>query len=63
VLTHDARFEDGYTTASGGRTVALVRVEGRAVGVVGDSAGDVAAAVQHLRVGALRAALLASTGR
>jgi anti-sigma factor RsiW len=63
VLTHGVRFEDGYTTASGGRTVALVRVEGAAVGVVGDSAGDVAAAVGRLRESALKAELLTLSGR
>jgi anti-sigma factor RsiW len=49
VLTHGARFADGFTTQSGGRTVALLRLEGRVVGVVGEDPHAVAAAVSHLR--------------
>ena len=49
VMTHEARFQDGYTTRSGDRTVALLRLEGQPVGVVGESGGDVAAAVERLR--------------
>ena len=63
VLAHGARFEDGYTTASGGRIVALVRVDGRAVGVVGDSASDVDAAVRRLRGGAVAVVLESLAGR
>ena len=59
VLAHAARFEDGYTTGWGGRTVALVRFDGRAVGVVGETAEDVAAALRRLRADpATRQALL-----
>jgi hypothetical protein len=49
VLTREARFPDGYTTRSGDRSVALLRVDGHAVGVVGESDADVETAVQRLR--------------
>ncbi len=49
VLVRAGRFEDGYSTRSAGHSVALLHVDGRAVGVVGESDGDVAAAVQQLR--------------
>ena len=59
VLARGIRFEDGYTTRSGGRSVALLRVDGQAVGVVGESDADVGAAVQRLRdYSATRQALL-----
>lgn len=49
VLTRGGRFEDGYATRTAGHSVALLHVDGHAVGVVGESDGDVAAAVQQLR--------------
>lgn len=63
VLAHGARFADGYTTSSGGRTVALLRLEGRPVGVVGERPDDVAAAVRRLRGGVLAAELQALASR
>lgn len=61
VLVREARFEDGYTTRAAGRSVALLRVDGHAMGVVGESDADVEAAVQRLRAySATRQASLAS---
>ncbi len=60
VLARGGRFEDGYSTRSAGHSVALLRVDGHAVGVVGESDRDVAAAVQQLRAyAATRRAALA----
>ena len=49
VLPHAARFDDGYRTLSGGRTVVLLRAGRTVVGVVGENAADVDTAVERLR--------------
>lgn len=49
VLARGARFGDVYSARAGGRSVALVRVDGHTIGVVGESDEDVGAAVQRLR--------------
>jgi anti-sigma factor RsiW len=50
VLSHDVRMRDGYATSSLGNEVALMRIGGRVVGVVGGDEEDVAAVVARLRV-------------
>jgi len=59
VLARNGSFEEGYTTRTGGRSVGLLHLEGRAVGVVGESREDVDSALRRLRSDpGLRQALL-----
>jgi anti-sigma factor RsiW len=50
VLSHGVHLDGGYATRSRGNAVALMRIGGRVVGVVGGDEDDVAAAVARLRV-------------
>jgi anti-sigma factor RsiW len=50
VLSHGVRMSAGYATSSRGNTVALMRIGGRVVGVVGADEEDVAAVAARLRV-------------
>jgi anti-sigma factor RsiW len=50
VLSHGVRMRDGYATSSRGNTVALMRIGGRVVGVVGGDEEDVASVAARLRV-------------
>ncbi|MCG6927239.1 MAG: zf-HC2 domain-containing protein [Acidobacteria bacterium] len=49
VVSHGVRMDDDFATSSGGNAVALVRLGGRVVGVVGEDHGDVSAFVTGLR--------------
>lgn len=51
VLPGAARGAADYRTASRGRAVALVRVEGQALGVVGETAQDVDSTLERLHAG------------
>ena len=49
VLPHGVRMSDDFATSSRGNAVALLRLGGRVVGVVGEDHGDVSAFVSRLR--------------